>query len=431
MNYNKVAEAYSKKDIEWLKRNVNTYECRMFPLLGAHGDLERYDDTVIDICYWLFENGVDVNAVEGNGNCGLIIAASENKEKYIKMYLDNGADVNKKGEKGVTPLMVALNKKASEKIVKMLIDAGADLNQILLYNGIKISVIEQACYYGSLELLEYILEHGSLIKKQKEAIDNIEWDNSELDKKIQIMLKEYEKIQKSSNYKPKELTPYKNEEIINQIDFDYDGTLQIVKDTCKKITEEARNFRNILNEKLDPVRCDEDNYDLDGIIELITDSAEEQGDRFVEFIDLMDKSTRVPFEQLKDFSKIQDVYLAISKSIRAFDSINIDWGFKKYHQNYIYPIPSNIKEIQKYWKKLLESMPEYSEHKTKNKLSEILLLCLGDFDKMVTVSEMCEYEYSLSNYSLTTLYDELNKLCESGKIKKQIINKKSYFILIK
>ena len=429
MDLSKIINTYKTKDVKTLKKYIDTYECKILPIIGATGEFDEYEDLFIEICYWMFENGLDVNAVEDNSNTGLIAAALNNKEKYIKMYLDNGADVNKKGQKGISPLFVALDNKVSLKIVKMLISAGADLNYTFIADGYKCSILAETCCYGDLDLLEYVLEHGSLIEKQKESIDEIKWDDSELDKKVQAILKKYEEIQKNSDYKPKKIEPYKREDEFEEIQFDYDGTLKLVKDTCKKIMEETKYFRNTLNEKLDPVRCDEDNYDIDGVIKVITEAAVEQGDRFVNFIELIDKSTRIPFEKLNDFNKIKDIYQCISKSIKALDSINIDWGLKKYNKKYIYPVPSNIKEIEEYWKKLYESMPQYDKKKNINNLRELLLYCIKELDKMVTITDICEYEYSLNDYSLSMLYNELNKLCKENIIKKDIINKKSYFIL--
>lgn len=427
MNFIKIINAYENKDVDTLKMYINTYECKILPLVGANGAFDENEDLFIDICYWMYENGLDVNMVEDHGNCGLIVAALNNKEKYIKMFLDCGADVNKKGQKGISPLFVALEYKASLNIIKMLISAGADLNHSFTADGYKWSILAETCCYGDFDLLEYMLEHGSLIAKQKESIDALEWDDTELDKKIQATLKKYEELQNSSEYKPKKIESYKRESKRDGVDFDYDGTLQLVKDTCKKIMVEAKYFRVTLDEKLDSVRYDEDNYDINNIINAITDAAVEQGDRFVNFIELIDKSTRVPFERLNDFNKIKDIYQSISKSIKAFDSINIDWGLKKYNKKYIYPIPASIKEIEEYWKKLYESMPEYDKKKNVNNLSELLLYCIKELDKMSTITDMCEYDFSLNEYSLSTMYDELNKLCKKGIIKKDVINKKSYF----
>ena len=434
MDYSKLSEIYLNRDVELLKRYIDTYEYKILPLLGANGDVDDINEELfIDICSWMFKNGLDINVVEEYGNSGLIISVLKNKENYVKMYLDNGANVNIKGQYGATPLMVALNSNASEKIIYELIKAGADLNASFVYDGRKMSIIEQACVYGSIELLEYILEHGALIERQIESINNIEWDDTETDKKMRIMLKEYAELQKKSDFKPKKIELY-NESIEKEeglINMDDEEILKIVRDSYEKITKETREFRILLNEKLEPVRINEENYDLDGVTEVIISATEELGDNIVNCIELVDKVARDYFRESNDFQKIKEVYTYILKDIKGFESVKVEWGFNKYYPDYVYEIPFEIEEIEKYWKELIESMPEYDEDKIPNGLEEIILSCLSNFDEMVTITEMRKYEYSLNNYALSTIYNELNKLCEVGKVTKQIINEKSYFKLIK
>ena len=69
----------------------------------------------------------DVNAVNGEGNSLLYVAASKNQLGKISFLLANGADVNFKNERGATPLNVACDKTALDA-VQLLIDGGADVN---------------------------------------------------------------------------------------------------------------------------------------------------------------------------------------------------------------------------------------------------------------------------------------------------------------
>lgn len=69
----------------------------------------------------------DVNAVDGEGNSLLYVAASKNQLGKISFLLNKGANVNFKNERGATPLNVACDRIALDAI-QLLIDGGADVN---------------------------------------------------------------------------------------------------------------------------------------------------------------------------------------------------------------------------------------------------------------------------------------------------------------
>jgi len=75
----------------------------------------------------LSNRGNHVNALNGEGNSLLYVAASKNQIDKINFLLDNGADVNIRNERGATPLNVACDKNALE-VVQLLLDRGADVN---------------------------------------------------------------------------------------------------------------------------------------------------------------------------------------------------------------------------------------------------------------------------------------------------------------
>jgi ankyrin repeat protein len=75
----------------------------------------------------LNNRGNHVNAVNGEGNSLLYVAASKNQIDKINYLLDNGADVNIRNERGATPLNVACDRTALVA-VQLLIDRGADVN---------------------------------------------------------------------------------------------------------------------------------------------------------------------------------------------------------------------------------------------------------------------------------------------------------------
>ena len=74
------------------------------------------------------EVGADVNAREKDGNMALCTAAKNGKTEEVNALIRAGADVNTKGEFGITPLMLAARFNSSPDVVNALIDAGADVN---------------------------------------------------------------------------------------------------------------------------------------------------------------------------------------------------------------------------------------------------------------------------------------------------------------
>jgi ankyrin repeat protein len=71
------------------------------------------------------KDGADPNFMNGESTA-LNNAVFGMYDKIVGMLLDAGADINKKDERGLTPLQLAASK-GSQKIVSMLLDKGADL----------------------------------------------------------------------------------------------------------------------------------------------------------------------------------------------------------------------------------------------------------------------------------------------------------------
>jgi ankyrin repeat protein len=75
----------------------------------------------------LNNRGIDVHALNREGNSLLYVAAEKNQIDKINFLLDNGIDVNIRNERGITPLNIACDKNALAA-VQLLIDRGADVN---------------------------------------------------------------------------------------------------------------------------------------------------------------------------------------------------------------------------------------------------------------------------------------------------------------
>lgn len=188
MDYAGLTQAYLNNDLDWLRKNMVLTECKQLPIVGAAGELGDQDDVFIDICNWMFKNGLDVNAVENNGNTGLVVSCIKNNYDYAKMFIDNNADVNKKCQFGMTAIIVALNCEVDKKIIELLVNAGADLNEIIENEDGLFSTLEQAVYHYEIDMIEYLLKNGADIAKQKEVIETIEWDDvKDCEKKKKIL----------------------------------------------------------------------------------------------------------------------------------------------------------------------------------------------------------------------------------------------------
>lgn len=74
----------------------------------ALGYAERYDQ--YDTFKLLIENGADIEIKNKKGLTPLMIALSKASINYIKLLLDHGADVNATNDEGDTPLMIATKK---------------------------------------------------------------------------------------------------------------------------------------------------------------------------------------------------------------------------------------------------------------------------------------------------------------------------------
>ncbi|WP_078120607.1 ankyrin repeat domain-containing protein [Thiosocius teredinicola] len=78
-----------------------------------------------DIVRFLVEQGVDINAVNKDGDTALHVAARERLIDYVELLLTNGADLNLKNARGETPLLLAAQV-GDEALFKLFAERGAD-----------------------------------------------------------------------------------------------------------------------------------------------------------------------------------------------------------------------------------------------------------------------------------------------------------------
>lgn len=113
------------------------------------------------IKYLIEEKGMDVNVRDENGMSPLIYASFFGHDDAVKTLLDCGADVNARGNSGVTVLMAALQNANNEQIARLLIDSGADINAC---DGQGLTPLMTAVYTDSFEMTLYLLEKGANVQ---------------------------------------------------------------------------------------------------------------------------------------------------------------------------------------------------------------------------------------------------------------------------
>jgi len=122
----------------------------------------------------LIKQGANVDKIGENGNTPLIYACQFGHEFIIKYLIKQGADVNKKGKDGITPLLAAINyeitTKTSNPIINYLVEQGADINGMDLHCNTPLIL---ACKYGNKSLVKYLVSKGAYIHGI--TINNKKW----------------------------------------------------------------------------------------------------------------------------------------------------------------------------------------------------------------------------------------------------------------
>eukprot|EP00833_Pecoramyces_ruminatium_P008783 jgi/Orpsp1_1/1182815/evm.model.c7180000082757.1 len=131
----------------------------------------------------LTHNNFNMNQKDEYGNTLLNHAVSHGNKKIIKYLIDDGANVNGIGSKGLTPLTLALlevsmRENSDKSIVKFLVeDCGADIEKI---DGTGYSPLTSAIRYFNKDMVKYLIHQGANIDKldgNKESPLSLAYDN--------------------------------------------------------------------------------------------------------------------------------------------------------------------------------------------------------------------------------------------------------------
>ncbi|XP_063901840.1 uncharacterized protein LOC135121443 [Zophobas morio] len=120
----------------------------------------------------LIEQGMDVNAQNGNGTTALQLACLQGVDENVEMLLDFGASINIVDKNNKNALHCASESpKDNRNIIKLLIEQGMDVNA---QNGNGTTALQRACLHGVDENLEMLLDFGASIniadKNNKNAL---------------------------------------------------------------------------------------------------------------------------------------------------------------------------------------------------------------------------------------------------------------------
>lgn len=158
--FNSVKDTYTP-----VKHNLSTKEqTKLNEQLFAAADQNNLEGIKSALAAGADINAVSIPPCEG-GACGegqttlMMISSYYNSAETIRFLLEKGADVNAKGQYGVTALMKAAEGGRSEN-VKLLLEAGADVNA-------KDDAAETALVYakerGYLEIVYILKQAGAKI----------------------------------------------------------------------------------------------------------------------------------------------------------------------------------------------------------------------------------------------------------------------------
>ena len=104
----------------------------------------------------LAKSGVDVNAVDENGDTAVVIASANGHKEAVSALIEFGADINQSDGKGETAIAAAIRAQDSE-MVKTLYEKGADLNQAVKSGETPLMLASQL---GLGEIAQFLTQAG-------------------------------------------------------------------------------------------------------------------------------------------------------------------------------------------------------------------------------------------------------------------------------
>jgi ankyrin repeat protein len=108
----------------------------------------------------LLEAGADINKRGRRGQSVLHTAFSDKRDVTIPLLLEAGADVNLHDNRGLS-LLYHVSNHGDMKLIRKFLDAGAQLEYRTFHNGLKVSALFIACLQNQVEAVRLLLERGA------------------------------------------------------------------------------------------------------------------------------------------------------------------------------------------------------------------------------------------------------------------------------
>lgn len=123
---NIAAESGKSEIVEYLIKHGADLEKNTWIYAAKSGDYELFKE--------FLRVGLDVNALDSEGNTPLMHAISSGNLDFVKFLVSSGADVNANDSQGSTTLIRTINTGHLD-LVKFLVDSGADVNMVCPYKN--------------------------------------------------------------------------------------------------------------------------------------------------------------------------------------------------------------------------------------------------------------------------------------------------------
>ena len=118
-------------------------------------------DKILEI---LFKRGQDPNQLHPNrGSSAFNVAIEFGDSTLLKVFIDNGADINLIDESGLSPLYNAIGL-GENKSAKFLFNKGANVNVQSIYGN---SALEVASVNNNFEMFQFLLENSNILINKK------------------------------------------------------------------------------------------------------------------------------------------------------------------------------------------------------------------------------------------------------------------------
>ena len=150
-------------------------------------------------------------------------------------------------------------------------------------------------------------------------------------------------------------------EEIKETNVDYDECLKLIKDSKNKFNLELKNFKELLESKLQVVRYDEYSYDIPAVVSTMIDVIKEDSKNYTNLIELLDKELKDKLKSCNDSSILQKVRDGFNTLIDKLDGLSYNFKFDTYKKDYKFFVPYNINSIKKYWENKYNECPDVKE----------------------------------------------------------------------